>query len=58
MQKILIVEDEKKIREELERFLNNNGFVAVGLTKFDSVEDILKENADNIIRYKFTIYRW
>ena len=49
MQKILIVEDEKKIREELERFLNNNGFVAVGLTKFDSVEDILKENADLIL---------
>lgn len=47
MSKILIIEDEKKIREELERFLNNNGFEAVGLTNFNNVvDDILKQNAD------------
>ena len=28
MQKILIVEDDKKIRNELETFLNKNGFLA------------------------------
>ncbi|MBS1339570.1 MAG: response regulator transcription factor [Clostridia bacterium] len=50
MSKILIIEDEKKIREELVRFLQNNGFEAVGLTNFDNaVEDILKENADLIL---------
>lgn len=41
MSKILIIEDEKKIREELVRFLQNNGFEAVGLTNFDNaVEDM------------------
>ncbi len=50
MSKILIIEDEKKIREELVRFLQNNGFEAVGLTNFDNaVEDILKENGDLIL---------
>ena len=50
MSKILIIEDEKKIREELERFLNNNGFEAVGLTNFNNVvDDILKQNADLIL---------
>ncbi len=50
MQKILIVEDEEKIRKELEIFLNRNGFKAIGLEKFDTVvEDILKENADLIL---------
>ena len=37
MQKILIVEDDKKIRKELELFLNKNGFMAVGLEKFDNI---------------------
>lgn len=50
MQKILIVEDEEKIRKELEIFLKRNGFKAIGLEKFDTVvEDILKENADLIL---------
>ncbi len=50
MQKILIVEDEEKIRKELEIFLNKNGFEAIGLKKFDNViQDILKENADLIL---------
>ena len=50
MQKILIVEDDKKLREELETFLNKNGFLAKGLEKFDStIEDILKEKADLVL---------
>ena len=50
MQKILIVEDDKKIRKELETFLNKHGFIAKGLEKFDNtIQDILNENADLIL---------
>ncbi len=50
MQKILIVEDDKKIRKELELFLNKNGFMAVGLEKFDNIiDDILNEKADLVL---------
>ena len=50
MQKILIVEDDKKLRSELETFLNKHGFIAKGLEKFDNtIEDILNENADLIL---------
>ena len=42
MQKILIVEDDKKLRQELETFLNKNGFQAKGLEKFyKTIQDIL-----------------
>ncbi len=50
MQKILIVEDDKKLREELETFLNKNGFQAKSLQNFDNtVQDILNENADLVL---------
>ena len=50
MQKILIIEDDEKLREELETFLNKNGFVATSLNKFDNaVEDILNEKADLLL---------
>lgn len=50
MKKILIVEDDKKIREKLKIFLNKNEFMAKGLEKFDNVvQDILKEKADLIL---------
>ena len=50
MQKILIVEDDKKLRKELETFLTKHGFIAKGLEKFDNtIEDILNENADLIL---------
>lgn len=50
MQKILIVEDDKKLRKELETFLNKHGFLAKGLEKFDNtIQDILNENADLIL---------
>lgn len=50
MQKILIVEDDKKLRKELETFLSKNGFDVKGLEKFDNtIEDILKEKADLVL---------
>ncbi|HJJ16174.1 MAG TPA: response regulator transcription factor [Clostridiaceae bacterium] len=50
MQKILIIEDDEKLRNELETFLNKNGFVATSLKKFDNaVEDILKIQADLLL---------
>ena len=50
MSKILIVEDDKKLRQELETFLNKNGFEAKGLENFDNtIQDILEENADLVL---------
>lgn len=50
MAKILIIEDDKKIREELELFLNKNGFEAVSLNYFQNViEDVLEQKADLIL---------
>ena len=50
MSKILIVEDDKKLRQELETFLNKNGFEAKGLDNFDNtIQDILEENADLVL---------
>ena len=50
MEKILIVEDNKKIRKELEEFLNKHGCLAKGLEKFDNtIQDILDENADLVL---------
>ena len=50
MQKILIIEDDEKLRNELETFLNKNGFIATSLNKFDNaVEDILNEKADLLL---------
>ncbi len=50
MQRILIVEDDKKIRKELETFLNKHGFIAKSLEKFENtIQDILNENADLVL---------
>ena len=50
MKKIFIVEDDKKLRKELETFLTKHGFIAKGLEKFDNtIQDILNENADLIL---------
>ena len=50
MQKILIVEDDKKLRSELETFLNKNGFIAKGIEKFDNtIQAILDENPDLVL---------
>lgn len=50
MQKILIVEDDDKIRNELETCLNKNGYESISLIKFDNaVEDILNKKVDLIL---------
>ncbi len=50
MKRILIIEDDEKLRCELETFLNKNGFVATSLNKFNNaVEDILNEKADLLL---------
>ena len=50
MQKILIIEDDEKLREELETFLSRNGFIATSLKKFDNaVADILEIKADLLL---------
>ena len=47
---ILIIEDDEKLREELETFLNRNGFIATSLKKFDNaVADILEIKADLLL---------
>lgn len=50
MQKILIVEDDEKLRNELEIFLNKNGYEANSIKKFENtIEDIIEEKADLIL---------
>ncbi len=50
MEKILIVEDDEKLKSELELFLKNNGFDAVGFTPVgEPVDDILACHADLIL---------
>ena len=50
MPKILIIEDDEKLREELKIFLNKNGYEATALTTFDNtIQDILQTNPDLIL---------
>ncbi len=50
MQKILIIEDDEKLRNELEIFLNNNGYQVDNLTKFDNtIQDILEKKPDLLL---------
>ncbi len=50
MSKILIIEDDEKLKKELETFLNKNGFTTKGLEKFDNtIQDILREKADLVL---------
>lgn len=50
MKRILIIEDDEKLRCELETFLNRNGFIATSLKKFDNVvADILEIKADLLL---------
>lgn len=50
MQKILIVEDDEKLCDELKIFLNNNGYEARTLKKFDNtIHDILSINPDLLL---------
>lgn len=50
MQKILIVEDDEKLRNELETFLNNNGYQAETLKSFKhTIQDILNRNPNLLL---------
>ena len=50
MSKILIVEDDEKLRKELKIFLEKNGYEVKILEKFENaIQVILKENADLIL---------
>ena len=50
MRKILIVEDDEKLRNELEIFLNNNGYKAQTLKEFkDTINKILEINPDLLL---------
>lgn len=50
MHKILIVEDDEKLRKELEIFLNKNGYKAEVLEDFsNTIEDILNKKADLVL---------
>lgn len=50
MQKILIVEDDEKLRDELEIFLNNNGYEVEVLKIFtNTINDILTINPDLVL---------
>lgn len=50
MQKILIIEDDEKLRSELEIFLKNNGYMVEALKTFDNtINEILKINPDLIL---------
>ena len=50
MEKILIVEDDEKLRNELKIFLDRNGYEGIILGKFDnSINDILQINPDLIL---------
>ena len=50
MAKILIVEDDKKLREELKIFLEKHGYEAVILEKFDNtIAELLESKADLVL---------
>ncbi len=50
MQRILIVEDDEKLRNELEIFLSRNGYQAESLKKFDNtIQDILNDKPHLIL---------
>ena len=50
MQKILIVEDDEKLRDELQIFLNNNGYEAESIkTLENTINEILRINPDLVL---------
>lgn len=50
MQKILIIEDDEKLRNELEIFLNKNGYETQSLKNFNNtIEDILNINPNLVL---------
>lgn len=50
LKRILIVEDDEKLQEELEIFLNKNGYEAESLKTFDhTIQDILNRKPDLVL---------
>ena len=50
MQKILIVEDDEKLRDEIEIFFGHNGYETESLKKFDNtIQDIIDINPDLVL---------
>lgn len=50
MPRILIVEDDEKLRKELEIFLNNNGYKVETIERFENtLNDILKKNPELLL---------
>lgn len=50
MQKILIVEDDEKLRHELKIFLERNGYEAVGLERYDNIlQEMIQMNVALIL---------
>lgn len=50
MYKIMLVEDDVNIRNELKVFLSNNGYEVFALDRFDNViDDILKSDIDTLL---------
>ena len=50
MQKILIVEDDEKLRDEIEIFFGHNGYETESLRKFDNtIQDIIDINPDLVL---------
>lgn len=50
MKKILIIEDDEKLRSELEIFLNNNGYQALSMNDFKhAIDDILSIKPDLLL---------
>ncbi len=49
MEKILVIEDEEKLRKELKSFLNNNGYEVLELLDFSNTIDFIKQNPVDLI---------
>lgn len=49
MSKILIVEDEEKLRSELKIFLESNDYQVLTLDKFDSTIEFIENNPVDLI---------
>lgn len=51
MAKIMIIEDDITIREELKIFLNRYGYVIIAPSEFQNIVELVKKEEPNIILY-------
>lgn len=49
MQKIMIVEDDPKIAEHLQSYIQKYGFLAIKVTEFDAVMDAFREHSPDLV---------